>query len=159
MNKYIFIAYKPDSADYCRGCHMGSYSSDFILADDITEKELIEKWAEALYRNETLDSNEVGFDIYVFTHGCLWWNNGCPTCCPDEDIEGWEDDIDALHDKAEKLCKHMVAAKKEAEALAAKKTKEKQAAEDKERRRKEYEKLSKEFNIPTSTQEEDWSDK
>jgi len=33
MNKFILIGYKPSSDNYCKGCHMASYSSDFILEE------------------------------------------------------------------------------------------------------------------------------
>lgn len=51
---FLFITYKPDSTDYCRGCLMASYSGDHQIYNFLTPEQLVEKWAECLYRNMDL---------------------------------------------------------------------------------------------------------
>lgn len=66
---YLFIAYKPDSEDYCRGCRMAEYSSDFESANHLTAAKLAEKWAEYLYRNTQLRCNEAGYQFSIYLDG------------------------------------------------------------------------------------------
>lgn len=63
MKTYFLIANKPDSADYCMGCLMESYPSDYIEEHNLTEEALIERIAE-------LDSKPLGYgeDGYSFTY-------------------------------------------------------------------------------------------
>ena len=44
--KYLVIGYNGDYDDYCMGCHMASYPSDFVLEEDLTEEEMIALVAE-----------------------------------------------------------------------------------------------------------------
>ncbi len=67
MSSYLLIAYKPSSDDYCRGCHMGSYDSDFektvcdSLSDLIAEYVRFSTWHlsvnEEEYEISILDTN------------------------------------------------------------------------------------------------------
>lgn len=73
--RFIFVAYKPDSEDTCRGCQMASYSSDFIFQPNLTEDEVIEAWAKCVMFEGKV--GEAGWDeIHVIpdTESSLnWW--------------------------------------------------------------------------------------
>ena len=60
--RYVLIAYKPASSDYCRGCLMASYSGDFIMEKHLTRNELINSLTSILWKNKTLECNESGYD-------------------------------------------------------------------------------------------------
>lgn len=64
---YILICYKPSSDDYCRGCHMASYSDDFKSFGLLTREKLIEKWAE--FKSKEMRINEVGYSFQVYYKG------------------------------------------------------------------------------------------
>lgn len=66
---YLFVAYKEDSDDYCRGCHMASYSSDFRMENHQTRDEIIQLVANYLFRNTQTKINERGYEIHVFRDG------------------------------------------------------------------------------------------
>lgn len=61
MKTYLLIANKPDSADYCMGCQMESYSGDYIIEHNLTEEALIERIAEL--ESKPLGRGESGYDI------------------------------------------------------------------------------------------------
>lgn len=67
--KIIIIAYKPDSEDYCRGCHMASYGSDFIIETFTNAEEMITLVKEIL--NRKMRVNEVGYTITVIVNGTI----------------------------------------------------------------------------------------
>lgn len=62
--KYLLIAYKPDSADYCRGCHMASYSSDHQQLETDDKSELLDFWAGLLAKE--LGYNEEGYEFTLY---------------------------------------------------------------------------------------------
>jgi hypothetical protein len=64
---YLLIAYKPDSYDYCRGCLMDSYSSDFQQSQHEDRAKLIEQAAE-LDAYETR-SGEEGYSVTIYADG------------------------------------------------------------------------------------------
>jgi hypothetical protein len=66
---YTLIAYKPSSDDYCRGCHMASYSSDFEVFCTDNEEELLNKWLNIQKTKRTLDTNEAGYEITLLSDG------------------------------------------------------------------------------------------
>lgn len=63
MNTYIALAYKEDSADYCRGCHMASYSSDFEYIQTSDVDELTRFWIDISFRNSRLNISESGYEL------------------------------------------------------------------------------------------------
>lgn len=162
MRPYIFIAHKRDSADYCRGCLMQSYASDFVYEYALNKEELITTWADYLAKNKKLQCNEAGYDFYIWKHGIQIYK------------ETWEyvDNISVLDDKTVdfnfnqledekgKLVVETLEIMKLAELKAQeiaqneiRKLKEeydkkfiKEAEESKKRRFLEYEKLKKEFD-------------
>jgi len=87
--KYIFIAYKPDSSDYCRSCLMANYSSDFKIFKDLSYDELLKNIAQF----ETYDSRcgETGYETYCF-------------CQTDDDVELDYDKIDAIKTEIKNVC-------------------------------------------------------
>lgn len=79
MNKdapYTLIAYKPDSNDYCRGCHMASYPSSFQFQNHLSKEKLIEEFSKLIaYNLEKLDCNEDGYCFIVLREGICVFNN------------------------------------------------------------------------------------
>lgn len=72
--KYTLICYKPNSDDYCMGCHMQSYSSDhkvFVCERDRLIKELI----EIFKYNLVLRQGEYGWDLAVLGNGLVLYSN------------------------------------------------------------------------------------
>lgn len=66
---YLFIAYKPNSDDCCRGCHMASYKSDFVSENGLTAEDLLERWSKYLIANKNLRCGETGYDFYIYEDG------------------------------------------------------------------------------------------
>jgi hypothetical protein len=72
INRYTLIAYKPDSADYCRGCHMASYSSDLIIYNSLDVNKIIDKMVELNSRIELNDNcNEEGYEFSIYKNGII----------------------------------------------------------------------------------------
>ena len=70
MRNYTFYAYKPDSSDYCKGCHMASYYSDTVFQFELDEEEVVKLWGDVLYKNKSLEINEQGYqDITILFNG------------------------------------------------------------------------------------------
>ncbi len=63
------LAYKPDSDDYCRGCHMARYSADFEWKASMDRAMIAEFLSEILFRNKHLDTNETGYDTTFLFNG------------------------------------------------------------------------------------------
>jgi len=123
-SQYLLIAYKPNSNDYCRGCHMASYSSDFIHYESDNFDHIVQKLAEC-YAFET-DCGEAGYEeIHVY---------------------GPSDEKVAEVYSAARLRSEEIAAERKrlAEVAAAKKRTE-DAEKEKARRLAEFERLKKEF--------------
>jgi|SRR6201998_47647 len=64
---YLIVAYKSDSSDYCRGCHMASYSSDFEFLNTNDRSKALRFLVDKL--NVKLDYNESGFKFTLFIDG------------------------------------------------------------------------------------------
>lgn len=43
---YTLIGYKPDSSDYCMGCHMASYDSEHFVICSKDEEHVSTVWAD-----------------------------------------------------------------------------------------------------------------
>ena len=64
---YIFIAYKPSSDSYCRGCLMESFSSDLVHICTTDREEVVACAADVFRRNMELKGGEVGYiDIHIY---------------------------------------------------------------------------------------------
>jgi hypothetical protein len=160
---FLFIAYKSDSQDYCRNCLMASYHGDFIVENHIDSEKLVEKWSELLYKNLNLGCNESGYKFYIFKNGIKVYDEYRATWDGAEiygyntdeyyehltDLEEQESkdslEISEIYTKAKEL-----ADIKQNNKILGEKHKEnekrlKRAAEDKEKRRIEFEMLKKEF--------------
>lgn len=61
------MAYKSDSDDYCRGCHMASYSSDFKWLSNASKEETIEFIASVL--SYVTDRGECSYEVTVLIDG------------------------------------------------------------------------------------------
>lgn len=163
MKKYLFIARKDDSADYCRGCLMASYSSDFEVRNHLSEDELVRAWAEYLYQNMKLRFNESGYEFHIFENGVKVWEGDSAVWDGEyryeyDSEEYWAkyETFDTLRTEAQNQIvqiynKALAIAMKRKEDFVAKEKREaeekalKEAEAAKEQRRKEFEKLQAEF--------------
>lgn len=145
MSRFILIAYKPRSEDYCKGCLMASYDSDHAVHSVLTEEEFVRVWSEYLLRNMNLDINEHGYTFWVFKDGIQVIADSSYYWDGDDDGTVHEQLVEDLHKRAEIIAQEkrdkINKEKKEAEEAA----KLKRDAADKLRRAAEYEKLKKEF--------------
>ena len=64
--KYIFVAYKPDSADYCMNQLMASYGSDLTTYETENKEELLLIWAATLKQNAFMKKGEAKYEIQLF---------------------------------------------------------------------------------------------
>lgn len=161
--RFLFVANKPSSSDYCRGCLMASYSSDYIMENMLTAEQLVKQWAECLHRNMNLDCNEAGYEFHIFKDGIKVWNETYSTWDGGQRYEYESDDyyahyseleaqeqadqgeINDLHAQAKALAEQMQNGQKEKERQEAEAKRLKEEADAKERRRKEFERLKEEF--------------
>ena len=143
--RYIFIAYKPDSTDYCRNCEMARYSSDFVHESSDERSAFVKAAEDVIYKNLALDCGEVGYDqIFLYINGVLANENGGNTWwedIPEETMQPLWDESNAIIEEASLLAKKRLEAAKTA-AEAAKRAATEKA---KEQRRKDYERLKQEF--------------
>jgi hypothetical protein len=135
---YLVIAYKPDSDDYCRNCLMASYPSDFEIrnfvydpeyddanSDDYRRRCALESYAEFLSRNEFMQCNEVGYEVFIYADG-----------------------IDVTHEftnEAELLSKELIEKEKQRLQYEKQVKEERERARKEEYERKELERLQQKF--------------
>ena len=161
--KYIFIARKPESSDYCRGCLMERYLSDFIFKENLEEADLVQEWAQVLHRNKNLRINEVGYAIQVLVGKCLYegdfqsssedsFHGYYHSTDEDETTEGktladWLniDRLQELQTAAETEAQALDVAQKAAEAKEEESKRLREEAEQRDKRKAEFEKLKSEF--------------
>ena len=134
---YIFVAYKPDSSDYCMGCHMASYPSEFVFEVDLSKEELAIAWACCL--NFVGGSNECGWEEIRIINSA-----GCVVSLGRE--------YDQLRELADQQVKKYVATMKQRAADQAEKARQvqelgiaRQAIEHEKNERAEYERLYDKF--------------
>lgn len=132
MNSFIFIAYKSDSVDYCKGCRMASYSSDFYICDALDEVELIKKWSEYLLKNMELDCNEDGYIFHIFKHGVRVYDCNYPSCW----LEELTEEIELIFSKANTKA---LADKQEKDNLLKQKKEQEKLKESQDKLREEFE--------------------
>ncbi len=61
--RYLITAYKSESADYCRGCLMESYGSDFEFINTLDRGEAIQFISKILLANKKLGHGETGYEL------------------------------------------------------------------------------------------------
>ena len=123
MTKYILIVYKPNSNDYCRGCHMASYSSDHEIIDTDDRSYVVDAYAK--YLSFEPQCGEEEYEISLF----------CDS----------EEESLAIGREADIISKEMVANRNEKKRIARKAQDEKDKQELLELKRKQLEKLKKEL--------------
>lgn len=160
---YTFIAYKPRSSDYCRGCHMASYSDDHEIHNFYKRQELIEAWTKYLHKNMNLRSSEEGYSFWLFKNGIklyeenhqswdghnqyeydspeYWANYDALEQQEKDDIAELDEILRLANEKAKELNKAQI--DREASAKAAERAR--QAIRDREERLKKFNELQKEF--------------
>ena len=148
--KYVFVAYKPESHDYCRGCHVATYPANFVSKSSLTEEELISEWGTIQLANNSLDTNEEGYAVQIWRDGMLVWD-GIDGVGPQGEFEDENDYVrlaEQMHEIESKAYDLGAKAKVELDR-AAKEAREaaerKQKEEAQEMRRKQFEALKKEF--------------
>lgn len=69
MAYYTLIAYKPDASDYCMGCHMASYSSDFEMAHGTSLAALAPTWKRILHADHNSEQGDAGYELNLLING------------------------------------------------------------------------------------------
>jgi hypothetical protein len=69
MAIYTLIAHKPESADYCRGCLVGSWSGDFHMENATTLAALSTTWKRLEHANLDRDRGEARYDLTLLING------------------------------------------------------------------------------------------
>lgn len=70
---FLLTAYRSDGADYCRGCIMGSSSSDYETITSRDENEIADKWAALLHFNETKGREYASYEFTLYLNGRQLW--------------------------------------------------------------------------------------
>lgn len=145
-DRYTLIAYKPNSDDYCSGCLMDSYSSDFVEATGIRQY-IINALSRVLVENASLKINEIGYNhIYLY-------KNGIALICPDLDDEEWseellkeyENEYNFIFEEAKKLAEVVLNKNKKEEEDRIRIENEKQEKYKKEQEYQQYLALQQKF--------------
>lgn len=121
---YRLRAYKPSGTDYCRGCLMASWSSDYESVDVATEEEILDKIIEL--KSRPLEDYEPEWQFEVF-HGY------------GEVFSQFEDRVDARVAELRLSAERAAAAAAEQAAQAAAAAKERSERATYERLRVKYE--------------------
>lgn len=147
---YLLVAYKPDSADYCKGCLMASYSSDFVRYNNLSREDLVKRWGELLAKNMNLEFGEAGYIFHIFEDGVEMWGEA-GACCDNIDMQDAEKYNSAIYrfgtieleadSHARQLLLQSLNKKKMEEEIKAAENFSKARAQ----RREQYENLKKEF--------------
>jgi len=70
VDTFLFFAEKPESSDYCKGCHMCDYASDVIFEPELSKEEVIKHWSRCFLKNLDLEINEAGYEtIRILKNG------------------------------------------------------------------------------------------
>jgi hypothetical protein len=156
----MLLAYKPDSSDYCRGCHMGDYPSDLEFETRLTEDELLEKWSRLKSRHAFLGPGEANFDFTLIKDGRVIHDEieGCPDG-PYAYMEDFDDDeykanetyeadqtwLEGFRLKLEAATQEKITAEKQKRQEKEQKEREEKEQKAKQQRQNRYEALKKEF--------------
>lgn len=160
---YLFIAHKPDSADYCRGHLMASYSGCFMVENHLDRDAVIRRWADVMVLNEQLRCGESHYNVYIFRDGVQIVNTDVsPNCLIswdgyqlyDQD-EQWEEysaheqrdneDASDILQAAKTMAARQLAELKEQAAAKQRQEAEARAEKERQQRQRQYETLKKEF--------------
>ena len=137
------IAYKENSDDYCRNCHMASYSSDFKMLASIDEDKIVVFWGDILVLNKNMKIGEAGYDIKLLVNGTDYGSVYINATDDDEDCDDKAESISKVTDRILARAEQY-AEVKQAELEAVKAQEEKKQADKKaeEKKRQELELLA-----------------
>lgn len=62
---WLLVAYKPSSNDFCRGCLMASYESDFEIYEFDNPDELVEKATKLTAQYAFMKAGEAGYQLTI----------------------------------------------------------------------------------------------
>lgn len=130
--KYLVVSYKASSDDYCRGCHMASYSSDHHI-EILTKDEAIDH--VSTLEATQLSVNECGYDHWIYEMG------------NDELYYGLDDDITL---ETERKIKDMMEAEQLKKKIQNDRIREENVVNDK----KNLQKLIDMYGVPVSVNNE-----
>jgi hypothetical protein len=148
---YTIIAYKPSNTDYCRGCFMASYSSEFDMLCTDDRGEAVQFIVDKHKANEKHESREADYDITLLIDG----KEPAGVWVEQDGKEGgyWDESVQehaqAILDEAKTIANRTEAEAKAAAAAAEKLRKEAEAARAvaarEEHDRNEYERLKAKY--------------
>jgi hypothetical protein len=113
---YTLIAYKANSADYCRGCAMERFDSEHVILQTEEREELLNKWSDLLCQNMNRQRGEDTFDITILVNGSDLWCDDIP----DVSYSDLTDAANALAAEKDAQFKHGVSLQKQADERARK---------------------------------------
>jgi hypothetical protein len=156
---YTLIAYKPDSSDYCMGCHMGSYSSDLEMKNRLEEDELLEMWSNLKSKYTFMGPNEAGYEFVLMKGKYIIFDEiGGMADHYYEYLDDFEEDEGAneayeadqkwfkeFSAKLETATQEKIAAEKQRRSDKEQAKRAEKEEKEKQRRKVEFEKLKEEF--------------
>lgn len=128
---YTLVHYLSDGSDWCKGCHMGSSSSDFSIDFFENEEDIIKKYAELLVE-EHFEEDIFGSHEYTLLINGLNYDASY-----DEEQDETNPSFSRIIDEADKRAKTLIAAKQLEREQAAKAKAEKDKNLEKERIKRE----------------------
>lgn len=145
---YTLIAYKPNSDDYCRGCHMATYSSDLCVINGLNDENLLLECADFLTKNKNLDYNEDGYQFAILFDDKIVIDNLCDASKVrgeyESDLE-FQDKVRGILEEAEDLAKKNFDQQQKAKKEQEEKKKIEKEETERINRKKKFEELKKEF--------------
>lgn len=134
---YTLIAIKEESADYCRGCLMESYSGDHQIFYGPDREKLTDRWAALMDKNNHLERAESGYEFSLFIDGVPGNYIEGEECCSDADWTEFDDkkfhsqvEYQAIKQLAEDKLAAIEAKRAAEQAAAAEKAAQAKAAAD-----------------------------
>lgn len=134
--RYTLVAYIPNGDSYCRGCHMGSSSSDFFMKEYSDIAAVVRQMAYYEYINTT-DENYASWEYYLLVNGQdltefyqepeVYGHEGYELMCA---LVQWAREISAVKEKAEKAKQAELTADANRKALLAKEATERRQLEE-----------------------------
>ena len=150
LNKvYTLVAYKPESDDYCKGCHMEHYYAQFDMAISENEEDIIKKWSSCLVTNKELRPNEEPWEMNLLINGRSA-SHSPGNIEPDSDeedewIKNFNEEVSRISYKAKEAADQAYTKLVEDRKKAIEEEKIQQQEEEMQQKRKQFERLKAEL--------------
>jgi hypothetical protein len=141
------IGYKPNSSDYCRGCLMASYGSDFKFGVYPDDREGAVQFAAQMLSYDT-DMGEDGYNVILLIDGKAVYGDGLMDYCEHDPSEVSDEEdlfIRAFTHEANQRAGKIREARKVAREAEKKREEEEDRAASAAAERATYERLKQKF--------------